>query len=115
MVIVEEGGVPHVVSLHSEKLCSVDMPPALNKPVAAPRVEPEPQRAVDRRLPLLWPLVTTSGPLAPDVLPQCAPVHPLRPLKEPRGQSSSSEGRCTPRQSVFSLSLHPIFGRGPAP
>ena len=41
------GGVPHVVSLHSDKLCSVDMPQALNKPVAAPRVEPI---AVDRRV-----------------------------------------------------------------
>lgn len=32
-------GVPHVVNLHSGKLCSGDMPPDLNKPVAAPRVE----------------------------------------------------------------------------
>lgn len=30
------GGLPHVVILYSGKLCSVDMPPALNKPVAAP-------------------------------------------------------------------------------
>lgn len=28
--------MPHVVILYSGKLCSVDMPPALNKPVAAP-------------------------------------------------------------------------------
>ena len=41
------GRAPHVVRLHSDKLCvcvcvcvCVDMPPALNKPVAAPRVEP---------------------------------------------------------------------------
>lgn len=32
--------MPHVVSLHSDKLHCVDVPPALNKPVAAPRVEP---------------------------------------------------------------------------
>ncbi len=44
------GEAPHVVSLHSDKLCSVDMPPALNKPVAAPRVEPIAQRAVGRRV-----------------------------------------------------------------
>jgi len=44
------GGVPHVVSLHSDKLCSMDMPPTLNKPVAAPMVEPIAQTAVDRRL-----------------------------------------------------------------
>lgn len=43
------GGAPHVVSLHSDKLCSVDMPPALNKPVAAPRVEPIARRALGRR------------------------------------------------------------------
>lgn len=43
-----EWGTPHVVSLHSDKLCSVDMSPALNKPVAAPRVEPIAQRAVGR-------------------------------------------------------------------
>lgn len=32
----EGGGVPHVVILYSGKLCSVDKPTALNKPVAAP-------------------------------------------------------------------------------
>lgn len=31
-----EGGEPHVVILYSDKLCSVEKPPALNKPVAAP-------------------------------------------------------------------------------
>lgn len=31
-----EGGGPHVAILYSDKLCSVDEPPALNKPVAAP-------------------------------------------------------------------------------
>lgn len=42
--------VPHVVSLHSDKLCSADMPPALNKPVAAPRVGPLKRRVVGRRV-----------------------------------------------------------------
>lgn len=32
----EEGGEPHVVILYSDRLCNVDKPPALNKPVAAP-------------------------------------------------------------------------------
>lgn len=41
---------------------------------------------------LLCPLVTTSGLVAPDVHPQCTPVHPLCPLKELEGQSSSLEG-----------------------
>lgn len=35
-----EGGMPHFVNLHSDELCSADMPRALNKPVAEPRVEP---------------------------------------------------------------------------
>lgn len=30
------GGQPHVGILYSDKLCGVDKPPALNKPVAAP-------------------------------------------------------------------------------
>lgn len=36
MTVGMERGVPHVVILYSGKLCSVDKPPALNKPVAAP-------------------------------------------------------------------------------
>lgn len=44
------GGTPHVVSLHSDKLCSMDMPSALNKPVAAPRVEPIAHSPADRRV-----------------------------------------------------------------
>lgn len=47
-------GVPHVVSPHSDKLCSVDMPRALNKPVAAPRVDTIAPRAVDMRLKGEW-------------------------------------------------------------
>lgn len=42
--------VPHVVSFHSDKLCSADMPPALNKPVAAPRAGPLKHRVVGRRV-----------------------------------------------------------------
>ena len=43
-------GVPHVVRVHSGKLCRVDMPPDLNKPVAAPRVESIAPRAIDRKV-----------------------------------------------------------------
>lgn len=44
------------------------------------------------RCPSAAPRSPPLAPWPPDVHPQCAPVHPLRPLKEPRGQSSSSEG-----------------------
>lgn len=49
-MVVVVVGLPHVVLLHSDKLCSVDMPPALNKPVAAPRVEPLTRGVVGRRV-----------------------------------------------------------------
>lgn len=42
-------GGGRLISLHSDKLCSVDMPPALNKPVAAPRVESIASTVLDRR------------------------------------------------------------------
>lgn len=43
------GLLQHVEAFHSHKLCSVNMPPALNKPVAAPGVEPPARGAIGGR------------------------------------------------------------------